>query len=325
MHHRLYTFIVILAWIASMTWLVSTKILPPILKGQAPSYEHILPTEESTERVRWDISLDGNPLGSAENLIQRELDGVGRVKTVVELNQFSVDNVLNEMMERVRVFNFFHPNREKVSFGTINLKVESELAFDVFGELSRFSSTVSVDELTDFIQLDGTVSDEDLRLVVYTNTYDEEQNRKMIYDATMKVPHGTLVTDAFSPQPRLSRLRVGQSWTFQRYQPLRPANPIEMMEALVERRDAIVWNGKSTVANVVAIRRESSGTVTAAREPLGYVWVLKDGRVVRQETKVGSMNIVFDRVSDAAISNAADSLEREMPSKSDSPFRTHVD
>jgi hypothetical protein len=200
------------------------------------------------------------------------------------------------MLERVRVLSLFNRSKTRISFGKIHLKIESELSFDEFGELNRFASVVSIDELKDFIQLKGTVNEDSLRLMVYTNTYAEDPARKLIYDSTMSVPRGTLVTDAFTPQPRLARLRVGQSWTFQRYQPLRPANPIEMMEATVERRDSIDWDGESVAANVVAIRRESSGTVTAAREPLGYVWALKDGNVIRQEMKVGSMNVVFNRV-----------------------------
>jgi hypothetical protein len=300
MSHRLFSIIVVLGWISSMSWLVTTKILPPILKGQAPTYQNLLPTVASSETIWWEIQMNGQPLGTAKNQIRRDNDGVGSVNTTVELKQFSVDDVLNEIMEHVRVLGFFSRSKEKASFGKINMKIESELSFDAFGELNRFSSNVSIDELEDFIQLQGAVQDSSLRLNVYTNTYAEEPARKLIYDSTVTVPAGTLMTDAFSPQPRLARLRVGQSWTFQRYQPLRPANPVEMMEAKVERRDAIEWEGESVTAHVVAIRRESSGTVTAAREPLGYIWVLKDGTVVRQETKVGNMNVVFNRLPNSS-------------------------
>ncbi len=296
MSHRLLSICIFIGWVVAMGWLVTTKIVPPMLTGQQPTYQTMLPNAAAHEMVEWEIRLNGEHVGIASNDIQRNPEGGGRVRTVVNLHEFSVDEIFGELTKGTRVLSFFSSNKQQPRFGDMHLKITSELQFDVFGELNRFHSNVSIDELVDFIQLNGIVNSQQLLLTVFTNNYGSGEPNK-IYDNVMKIPPGTLMTDAFSPQPRLARLKVGQSWVFQRYQPLRPSNPIEMMEATVERRDAFDWNGESVVANVVAIRREASGSLTAGRQPIGYVWSLKDGTVVRQESMIGSMEVVFDRIA----------------------------
>ena len=293
MLHRMLYGSIFIAWLIAMCWLLTTKVMPPMFAGQQPTYQTMLPAVASNDVVWWDIKLNGDSVGTAINHIQRNGDGGGSVETTVELKQLSFDAMIRELTKGA--FSFLQRGMDQSSFGTMNLKIKSNLEFDVFGELSRFDSKVTIDELSDFIDLSGIVNGEQLRLTIYTKTYADGSPKK-IYDNTLKVPQGTLMSDAFTPQPRLARLQVGQTWSFQRYQPMNPANPIEMMQATVQRRDSLVWNGDSVTANVVAIRRDPGGSVTAARTPLGYVWALKDGTVVRQESTIGNMKIVFDRI-----------------------------
>ena len=50
MYGRWYTTAVVFCWLASMTWLVTTKILPPLQLGDPPSYAAIVAAQRGPER-----------------------------------------------------------------------------------------------------------------------------------------------------------------------------------------------------------------------------------------------------------------------------------
>jgi hypothetical protein len=114
------------------------------------------------------------------------------------------------------------------------------------------------------------------------------------------LPPNALMTDELSPQSLMPGLRVGQSWTVPMYSPFRaPSDPIEVLQALVEREDNITWGGQRAKCRVI-VYRPDAGSGLSNSEPRGRVWVRDDGLVLRQEVTVLRSHMQFLRLSDEA-------------------------
>jgi hypothetical protein len=111
------------------------------------------------------------------------------------------------------------------------------------------------------------------------------------------LPPGALVADTFSPRPKLTNLRVGQTWTFQSYQPLMPHSPLTLIEAKVEREELIEWNGSVVRARKVAFRKDSGSGISSTRRPVSETWVMHDGTVLRQDLWLANVKVQFVRVA----------------------------
>ena len=65
MHSRWFNGVVVLLWLAMMSWLVMEKVLPPLLVGEPPSYSKIVEAQGHAPPVGWRISCNGRRLGWA--------------------------------------------------------------------------------------------------------------------------------------------------------------------------------------------------------------------------------------------------------------------
>jgi hypothetical protein len=116
-----------------------------------------------------------------------------------------------------------------------------------------------------------------------------------LYRKQVDLPPDALVSDAFSPQPRMSDLRLGQRWTFPRYRPFPPGSPTEIIEAEVERETSIYYDEQEIPVWLVIYRREAGSGISADQEPVGRMWVGRDGNVLKQEVRVANLGLIFLR------------------------------
>jgi hypothetical protein len=101
---------------------------------------------------------------------------------------------------------------------------------------------------------------------------------------------------------------MGQRWTTPVYSPFRPLNsPMEMLEATVERREPILWNGGSVSTLVVVYRADSGMSLTS--EPRGKLWVRSDGTVLRQEVTMLNSHLQFTRLGARASRRLSSEIE----------------
>ena len=65
MNSRWYNTAVVVLWLATMSWLVTEKVLPPLLVGEPPSYRQIIEAQNRDPPVGWQVLWKGQPLGWA--------------------------------------------------------------------------------------------------------------------------------------------------------------------------------------------------------------------------------------------------------------------
>ena len=71
-----FNIIVILFWLATMTWLVVAKVLPPLRVGEPPTYGSILKDREKSERPAcWSARFNDQSVGWAATKTVRRKDG----------------------------------------------------------------------------------------------------------------------------------------------------------------------------------------------------------------------------------------------------------
>jgi hypothetical protein len=77
-----------------------------------------------------------------------------------------------------------------------------------------------------------------------------------------------------------------------------PHNPLQIMEARVERAELIEWNGKLARTLLVTYRQDAGSGITATRQPVCQLWVRRDGTVLKQHLSLANLRVEFVRNPD---------------------------
>jgi hypothetical protein len=110
------------------------------------------------------------------------------------------------------------------------------------------------------------------------------------------LPGDALVSDELSPQARLTGLHLGQEWTVPVFSPLRdPRSPVEILQARVDSRDLLMWEGEAISVFQVVYRPDSGAALSSTGGTRAKLWVRDDGTVLKQEVSVLNSKIVFLR------------------------------
>jgi hypothetical protein len=277
MSNRWFTLVIVLFWLASMSWLIAEKVVPPLLVGERPSdvAEEVQPARTP---VAWQLLLNDQPLGWAST------DTVERPDRVVELrNRVHLDRLpLKETAPWLARLLDPKGRDEQMSFDTDSLIEMAD------GRLLGFRTSVSFGELKDAILVNGTAEGNQLKLNIRAGDLN--------YPTSTELSADTLVGDSLSPRARLNDLRVGQTWTEPVYNPLRPPNsPLEVLHARVDRQEPIAWHGQ-IVKTAVVVYRDDPGSDTAARSPRARAWVGPNGEVLKQEVGWLGVKLLFVRL-----------------------------
>ena len=296
----------LLLWCVSMGWLISTKVLPALTAGKPPQYEELLPktTVSEPEPIRWSIRWNGNEIGWAENKISRSFDGTGQIRSEVQFQQLPVDQMLQDVMGVIG--RFAKPFVGEI--GELDLRVLTELNFDQYGALGDFHTDIDVGSLEDLLQIVGRVQDDKLDLTAHVRSTSDEP-KEIFRRRSLSLPPNALVADSFSPRPRLADIRVGQTWTFQSYQPLMPHSPLTVIEATVEGEELIDWNGQMVRTRKVVFRKDSGSGISSTRRPISESWVMHDGNVLRQDLWLANVKVQFVRNESKPQKNASTTQE----------------
>ena len=312
MGNWLYRATILGFWLVAMGWLVYTKILPPMLTGTAPTYRQILPTEAKEEpTVRWEILWNETRIGSATTEITRRADGTGMIASLVSFRDLAVSDLMSNFLGGAG--RLFRPALQIDDNLRANVDLKSKTMFDHFGDLLRFDTAVSIDGVTDLLELRGVANNGKITVLVRLGDPSIPTAQRELFKQSFEVPANGLVSDSLAPSSRLTHLKVGQTWTLRVYNPLSPTNPMEAVQAKVESRDTIQWSGKLLRANLVVYRRHAGSGISAAREPIARMWVTRDGTVVRQEAAIGNGKIVFERVASENSVSPSASRDAERP------------
>lgn len=288
MASRWFNVATVLLWLASMSWLLIAKVLPPLLVGEPPTYQQII--SQPDERVTWSIRWDDEPVGSATSWTDRGIGDVIQMHSDVRLERIPLAKLTPVWMAPL-------VGGSEGLEGFLNLRTESRVDVDPLGNLIGIESTLRMDPMTEPIRMNGVVDDGMLRMQVSVGT--------QTFTNETSLPPTGLVSDMLSPEPRLTELRVGQSWTKPVYSPFRPRNsPMEVLHVQVEREEWISWNDRAVNCLLVVYRDDPGAQLSTSSKDRGKMWVRRDGTVLRQEMSVLNSRMIFDRVSSTPINNA---------------------
>jgi hypothetical protein len=295
MEHRLIQFLIVVFWLAAMTWLTATKILPHANSMGAPDQRLIDRAKLDTPKeVRWNMYWDDRAIGSAEMNFVYEQDGISIVRSVVHCSKLPVSEMASELLGNWSVITGIAGlggNNATVSFD-----FETEMLFDVSGKMNRFQSTVKYPGIGELFVLRGFQYEDKLDVAVTTGAImsqgREESNE--LFRRTFPLPADALVIDAFAPSPRLANLRPGQEWTFRTFRPFPPNAPLRTAKAVVEGRDMLAWEGEVASVYVVSFAEVDSG-LTSIDKPFSKLWVRDDGVVLKQQLSLANLNVEFRR------------------------------
>jgi len=284
MNSRWYNTTVVVLWLATMSWLVVKKVLPPLLVGEPPSYQQVVEAQNRDPPVGWNVLWKGKQLGWALTDTKLQPTGLTEIRGRVHFDTFPIGAMMPIWLQP-----FLGLVKKPVD--QLRMDASSELLIDTFGRLLRFDSAVQLHPLIEKISMRGTVEGGQLELLVRSG------NQSFSHEVSL--PPKALLSDALSPQTRLPGLHVGQTWSVPVFSPLWPTkSPIEIICATVEGSEPIFWNGMAENAWLVVYRRDSGSGAGANQNVTGRLWVRRDGAVLRQETMLFDSTVAFVRLSD---------------------------
>jgi hypothetical protein len=278
-----FNVIVVLFWLATMTWLVVAKVLPPLRVGEPPSYQSILELSADQAPVCFSIRLDSKPIGWAANRLVKRPDGVSEFYSRVVLSDLPLEELAPNWLSTV-----LEPVLRDL--GPIDVDKKSKMVIDPLGRLVGFESRLRVADYPDAIKVLGEIEGSRVKLSVQSG----DIPRKL----ESYLPPNAMMSDELAPQTLLPGLRVGQTWTVPMYSPFRPlTSPIEILQARVERAERIKWFGQRADAKLI-VYRDDPGAGLADGATRGRAWVRDDGVVLRQEVAVLNSRLHFLRLPD---------------------------
>jgi hypothetical protein len=296
MPSRWFNMVVVLFWMATMTWLAITKVLPPLRLGEPPNYRSILAQDNGGEPVGWVIRLNNELLGWAATRIVRGPDGMTAIQGRVFLQELPLDELSPGWLGKV-VKPLLRP-------GSLALEARNRVDIDPLGRLTGFESRVQVANVPDAIRIQGLVEGAQLHISVSSGDISYKEDRYL--------PPGAFVGDELLPQATLPGLRIGQSWTMPVYSPFRPhKNPMEVLQAEVEGFERIQWNGKSVNSFLVVYRSDSGSGLAPQGEARGKLWVRLDGEVLKQQLMFFNSPLSFVRLAPEKCELLAEQLGAE--------------
>ncbi|MBL9124787.1 MAG: hypothetical protein JNG90_14210 [Planctomycetaceae bacterium] len=286
-----YNALIAVFWLATMSWLVVAKVLPPLLKGEPPTWKSIVATAEKAgdedQSVAWDILIDQRTIGNATSTLQPMQDGVKELRSEVEFWELPLESI---SPLRLGAFVRLPDGQPR----TVSLSAKAAFEIDPLGRLLGFSSTLAMSLLPEPIHVQGNVEKTALKLTLRSGDF--------VYRTESFLPHDSLLTDALSPQSRLPGLRVGQTWLVPLYSPFHPrTHPLEALEAVVETEEPLAWHGRLVETLVVVYYSEQGGRLAGAKEARGRMWVRQDGAVLQQEAPLLNSVLRFVRRPDPVV------------------------
>ena len=296
MYSRWANVAVIVLWLSAMTWLVTHKVLPPLLVGQPPNYRTILDAQQGEPPVGWRMSFNDRQVGWAVSSTTELDDKVMQVSSWVHFDEIRLEELAPPLF------------RKRVP-PTAGLKMDAKntMLIDPLGGLSSFRSEVRIHPLDEPITMQGTIEGSRLNLEIHS--------AGLVYETERPIPRNALLSDALSPQTQLPGIHPGQTWTVPVYSPLQPiGRPMEILQATVSGTEPFVWNGRTIEALLVEYRRDSGHGLGSDQRPRGRLWVHPNGTVLKQQATIYNCTMTFLRLPDrqaAQLEKKVDQYEQQ--------------
>ncbi|MBN1394722.1 MAG: hypothetical protein JW959_06835 [Pirellulales bacterium] len=282
MYSRWFNVTVVVLWLATMSWLVRTKVLPLLEIGEPPRLAEIVESQRDDPPIGWEIFIDKERLGWALTETKSRDSGMREVRGRVHFDELPLAKIMPGWLKPISQV-------AGRSVDELRIDARSVLTVDALGHLLCFESAVRLDPLDEVIGMSGLVEEGLLKLSVST-AYGS-------FKKELSLPPNALPSDFFSPQTELPGLRGGRTWTVPIYSPLWPSkDPVKIVRATVEGTEPILWNG-GVVDVWKVVYRDDTGTASdddATHQ--AKTWVRKDGAVLQQQARFSDATLTFVRL-----------------------------
>ena len=150
MSSRWFNTTVVIMWLATMSWLVTKKVLPLLSLGEPPSVSKIVDAQRNLPIVGWQVLCGQRPLGWALTETKRQPTGLTEIRGRVHLDAMSLEEM---------VPGWFRPLSRIVGRPTDKLAMDARSVetVDPLGHLIRFDSTLKFDPWNEVVWVHGTV------------------------------------------------------------------------------------------------------------------------------------------------------------------------
>ena len=280
MGNKVFTTVVLVLWLATMSWLVCAKILPKVFLGHPP--QTVYPQNKP---VCWKITLDGRPVGWAVSQAVPGAEQSTELHSRVILQQIPIQRMaLGWMAPMVNQLNPFSDQ------GSLKLDVRTRTVIDSLQNLSHIEATVRINDFPSAIRMTGEVDDRVIHLHLQYGTATHDIDYPWLNQKT--------IGNELSPDPILLNLYVGQKWKKESYNPFGgPKGAIEMVEAEVMEETPLLIHGKHVLAHRIEYRSLNSVGVSTSNRTRSNLWVAEEGgSLLRQESHLMGITLRFDRV-----------------------------
>ena len=297
MHQRTMRILIITFWLASMTWLASTKIAPILVRLERPDQKAIRPGEKnSPKNYLWEIDWKQKAIGEARMTVDSDISGKIAIRSQVDFTRLPLREISHELFGSFGLLMRLVPLDQLDT--QMEMRVTSVSHFDVFGGLDRIASSVNLGDLGEIIQLEGRVDGHRLHMRVlpgsaFANSV-TEGSTKALFSNSFDLPEDANVTNWLAPESRFRRLAIGQEWQYQVYRAFPPNQPYRTVQACVVSKEVLACQGEVVPVFVIELR-DVTGTLTATRTDTSRMYVDDQGEVLKQELRLGSATLVFVR------------------------------
>jgi hypothetical protein len=282
MYSRWYTTSVVLLWLASMTWLVATKVVPTLVVGDPPDSKAVLEAKRADTTVGWEVSFNREVLGWGLSTSRPTVDGGAVTEGWVRFDRVPIVELTPPWLRNM--FNW----GDKTPL-SLSMTSHTTIEIGATGHLRQFNSVLRFMPFNQRLEVRGKLDGSRLAVRVDTG--------QLQYKTETYLPAQVLPADALSPHTQLPGLRLGQTWRVPVFSPLRPPNaPMEIVQATVVERDSMAWQGRTQEVLIVEYKADSGLSQLVGTQPSGRVWVCADGTVLKQELVFLESTITFVRM-----------------------------
>ena len=209
MYGRLFNIAIVVFWLATMSWLVTRKVLPAFLVGDPPDYRVIAAAQHAEKLVGWEVLLNGKQIGRAVSAVQCTADGGTQLRSWVHFQQIAWSEAVPHWLLRM-LKRFDAPTLDGVS-----MDARSTVSLEPDGHLQGFDCSVRLEPLLATIDMVGTVVGSRMHVTL--------QSGQLTYETAIDIPAGFSIDDGVSPQTRLPGLSRGAAPDLAHLQPPPPA------------------------------------------------------------------------------------------------------
>lgn len=285
MGNKVYTVVVVLLWGATMSWLVSSKILPPFFRGEPPRTGM-----NGNQPVCWRVLVGDEHIGWAVSQAVPGADGSTELHSRVKLENVPLSRMAPRWMSTVID-----------NIGPLELDMRSRTTLDSLGNLSVFETNVRVNDLPSAILMKGVVEEGKIRLRL--------QYGEVVHRLDYPWPEHAQLGSKLTPDAKLLQVYTGRKWHKEVYNPFGgPQGAIEVIEAEVTGEEALLVSGQLANTRRIEFRSIDATGVSSEDRRRSTVWVSEEGIVVREEINLMDVLLRFDRESEAATESIAPDL-----------------